>query len=264
MAAHDIVYYHYYRHHREKRREYAVTEREQAAASKVAKDLSSVFGQTVLSLVEHFDVLPEPGSKYYELLATRKDTIVVMPDMRMFAQTAGVKGLRLLRDSIEAGIVPVILSEVGNESKFEFNDLLNRHASVIRPLTAHIDNEKPHGTGRQRTQEITALMRSCFEQIHTGKVHSRESLLEYLQSQVALRYASSAETIPVFEPTAWRTYQYKVRRKIEEMVVATFHIQTGREVQPESIWSAQVPSTFGYETVACYVSEACIRQLDNN
>jgi hypothetical protein len=259
-----IVYYHYFRHHREQRDSYEVTEFEEAEARTIGNTIHDAVGLTVTSVVEHFEILPAPGSKYHQLLAAKTPTYIVMPDMRMYAQTAGVKGLRLLRDTLEAGAVPFILSEVHLMRNHSFDDWWQRKAEVIMPLTSHIDVEKPHGNGRQRTEEITSLMRSAFAEIERGRILDRDSLLAYLQSQVELRYANSAETIAVFEPAAWRTYQYKVRRRIEEMMSKTYTVLGGpqKPIRPDSVWTTDAPSQGRSVPVFLYVADACIRQLD--
>lgn len=264
MDSPRVVYYHYFRHHREQRDSYEVTEFEAAEARTIANTIHDSVGLTVTSVVEHFEILPEPGSQYHLLLAAKTPTYIVMPDMRMYAQTAGVKGLRLLRDSLDAGVIPFALSEVDAIRSRSFDDWWQRRAEVIMPLTAHIDVQKPHGTGRHRTEEITALMRSAFEQIERGRILDRDSLLAFLQSQVELRYSNSAETIAVFEPAAWKTYQYKVRRRIEEMMSKTYTVLGGPEkpIRPESVWTTDTHLHGRNVPVFAYVADACIRKLD--
>lgn len=271
MLPFSIVYYHYFRHHKDRKLAYDVSEREQSEANAVAAGIAKQLSMNVTCEVEHFETLPEHGSRYLSMLDTHRPTIVVMQDMRMFAQTAGVKGLRLLRDSIEAGVVPVTVDELNNIRVIQclerrnFDELWQQKADAILPLTAHIDVEKPHGHGRQRTSEITSLMKSAFEQISRGQIHDRDTLLDYLRSQVELRYANSAETVAVFEPVAWRTYQYKVRRKIEEMIMKTYALIDAHQtpLSAERVWTTEETISGKSTPISSFVAEACIRQLDN-
>ncbi len=266
MDSPRIVYYHYFRHHREPHASYDVTELEEAAARAIAYRLQDVMCQPVTHLVEHFQILPETGSKYLQLLADNQPTIVVMQDMRMFVQTAGVKGMRLLRKSIEAQTVPVTISEVYERGRIEFPDQWQRSADVILPLTDHIGDVLPHGTGRQRTDEITSLMRSAFDLMHRGQITNRDTLLDYLRYEVEMRFAGSNRTIALFEPTSWRTYQYKVRRRIEEMIAKTYILLAGTDesIRPDSVWAREAYEHGQSIPLPAFVAEACIRQLDND
>jgi hypothetical protein len=264
MADFVVVYYHYFRHHRDQRPAYEVTERELTEAQTIALKVQRELDLPVEYFVEHFDTLPEAGSRYLELIEARRPTVVVMNDMRIFAQTAGVKGLRLLRDSLDAGVIPVIKNELPLIRNRAHSDLLHQRLSVIGPLTSHIDNEKPHGNGRNRTMQITLLMRSAFSEIKRGNVVDRESLLSFMQSEVESRFHEFEGSLVVFSPDSWRTYKYKIRRRIEEMISKTYTLLGGPEkpISVDSVWST-VTTLPGCEiSVPAFVADACIRQLD--
>lgn len=265
MADYDVIYYHYFRHHRDQRSAYEVTERELTEARTIAFKVQKELDLPVDYFVEHFDTLPEVGSRYLELISARQPTVVVMNDMRIFAQTAGVAGLRLLRDSLYAGVIPVIRSELPSIRNRYHSDLLNQRLSVIRPLTSHIDNEKPHGNGRNRSMQVTLLMKSAFSEIQRGNVVDRESLLGYIQSEVESRYRESEGSLVVFSPESWRTYKYKIRRRIEELISKTYTLLGGPEkpISVDSVWSTVTTVPGSEVSVPAFVAEACIRQLDN-
>ena len=259
-----IVYYHYFRHHREAQANYDVTELEVAEAQRHANRIHDATGQPVTIEVEHFEILPETGSKYHDLLASGKPTIVVMQDMRMYVQTAGVKGMRLLRESIDVSVVPIKLDDVLDNGIPDFGDLLMQTRRIINPLTDHIGDVQPHGKGRQRSDEITSLMRSAFEQIQLGRISDRDVLLDYMRTEVQNRFLASHGTISLFESTSWRTYQYKVRRRIEDLIVRTYTVLSGtdRLIVHNDVWSREAYELGQTVPLPVCVAEACIRQLD--
>jgi hypothetical protein len=262
MATHRIVYYHYYRHHKDHKEAYDVTEREQNEANAVAEILSFEFGETVTSIVEHFEVVPESNSHYMNLLRSGERTIVVMQDMRMYAQTAGVKGLTLLRESIDANIVPVTVREATDVKDVPFEELWKRKADVIRPLTDHFGSDKPLFTGRRRSPEITRLMIFALDEIRKGTVIDRHTLVDSLTSAVLLRNSDHTKSIAVFEPSSWRTYRYKIRDNIEELIASTCSSHFEQKVRPSAVWSTRASTAETNVTVAAYVAEACIRELE--
>jgi hypothetical protein len=262
MATHRIVYYHYYRHHKDHKQAYDVTEREQNEANAVAEMLSYEYGETVTPIVEHFEVVPESESRYMDLLERGERTIVVMQDMRMYAQTAGVRGLSLLRKSIDANIVPVTVREVTDVKHVPFDELWKRKADVIKPLTDHFESDKPLFTGRRRSPEITRLMIIALDEIRKGLVVDRHSLVDSLTSVVMSRFSDHTKSIAVFERSSWRTYRYKVRDNIEELIATTCNSHFGQEVRPSAVWSTQASRAERTVTVAAYVAEACIRELE--
>ena len=270
MQSFSVVYYHYFRHHRDSKSAFDVTEREVDEARGIALHLGNQLGLHVIPEVEHFETLPENDSKYLTLLAQQTPTVVIMQDMRLFAQSAGVKGLRLLRDSILQGVVPITISELDNDrvrrafDARDFDDLRQRIADVIVPLTAHIDNEKPHGIGRQRTKEITQLMIAAYQGIRDNRIVDRSSLLGFLTSVVQLRYAAPSFSTTVFAPEAWRTYKYKLRLKMEESLSSTYQLLTGKEIPGVAVWTTHIEGPNGPVSIAAFVSEACIRQLESD
>ena len=217
----------------------------------------------------HGETLAEDGP-YMKLLRSNEPAILVMDSMSMYLHQLGLSyWITLLRTTLQHGVLPITVDEHTRNVHMDYDNVLRSRRSSIEALTEHIRPEPRRVVGRRKLGPISEVVGTVLVESAVRTITSGDKALDRIATWYDESMLKSPERMQkhrVFEQFRWKTYKYKVRNMVRDMLEQTwkhhrpdlpiqhdiwqtsFHI-SGEMFYPSAIAAGLLLPEYGYEKV---------------
>lgn len=173
----------------------------------------------------HGETLVDDGP-YMKLVRSGKPAVLVMDSMSMYLHQLGLSyWITLLRTTLQHGVLPITVDEYTRDVHMDYDYVLRNRRFAIEALTEHIRPEPKRVVGRRKHGPISEVVGHVLVESAVRTITSGDNALDRIATWYDESMLKSPERLQkhrVFEQLRWKTYKYKVRNMVRDMLEQTW------------------------------------------